>query len=385
MKIIINALIAKKNAGGGFQIAFNFIKQTLISDRGIEWYYLVSKDLDDVLNEHFSSLLNVNYFVFPNQPKLKSFFKVRENIRILEKKIKPDLVYSILAPSYFTFESIEVMRIANAWNTNRNHYAMNSLSLKQKMFFSAKGVMSRSMIKKSNYFVTQTNTLKKGIIRVTKVPDSNVKVISNVLPLIYNQQVIQKTKSDKIFNIVYVAASAAHKKIDLIPFIAKRLIEEFNFTNFKIYVTIPFESPFNTKFEGLVEKNNVKDYIENVGYQTQTDLINLYSKCNIGFFPSLLETFSATLLEYMKFELPIVASNFEFNRDIAQDAALYFEPNNVKDATRHLFDLMNDRDLFIELQSRGKKRLDNYSDYSKHFDETVDFFLKILKTTTNKT
>lgn len=382
-KIIINALIAKKGAGGGFQIALNFIKETLTSDHNVEWFYFVSEDLNEDLKNSFSSYLNKSYFVFQTQPDINTFLTVKRKIDLLEKRINPDLVYSILAPSYFKFKTVEVMRIANAWNTNMNKLAFRSLNTKQKIFFLSKRILSRHLMRKSKYFITQTNTLKNGIIKNTHVPESNVKVVSNVLPLIYKDHILKKNKTSETFNIVYVAAPVAHKKIDLIPYIAKLLIDKYNFIDFTIYVTIPVDCSFNLIFNDLVKKIGVEKHIINLGYQTQSDLICLYSKCDIGLFPSLLETFSATLLEYMKFELPIVASNFDFNIDVAQNAALYFNPNDIDTAAKHLYNLMNNKKLYTDLQINGSERLKNYSDYSEHFNNTVGFLFDIIESQTS--
>ena len=52
MKILINTISTKKNAGGAFQIAENFIHAALLSkDSAIEWYYFTSFDVDDVVGK----------------------------------------------------------------------------------------------------------------------------------------------------------------------------------------------------------------------------------------------------------------------------------------------------------------------------------------------
>ena len=105
MKIVINAVTAKKNAGGAFQISVNFIKESL-SHTDVEWYWIVSQDLDEVLGEQFQVYRGSRYYAFPSQPDFRhSYFKVRKKLALLEKEIKPDLVYSITAPSYFFFPS----------------------------------------------------------------------------------------------------------------------------------------------------------------------------------------------------------------------------------------------------------------------------------------
>ena len=74
------------------------------------------------------------YFVFPTQPDfLGTYKKVKFQLREIEAKIQPDLVYSITAPSYFKFHAPEVMRFTNPWVTHPNKFAWSILSLKEKI------------------------------------------------------------------------------------------------------------------------------------------------------------------------------------------------------------------------------------------------------------
>ena len=100
MKILINAIGAKKNAGGGFQIALNFVGTALQDNyHNNEYYFLISMDLAVAL-----SLTESNHvYVFPAQPDFKhTYIKVRKTIKTLVRKIDPDVEYSIDATSYFS-------------------------------------------------------------------------------------------------------------------------------------------------------------------------------------------------------------------------------------------------------------------------------------------
>ena len=93
MKVLINGLSVKKKAGGVFQVSTNFIQATLRS-KEIEWYYMVSSDLDKSLALSFQKELNITYFVMPTQPDfLGSYFSVSKKVSDLETAIAPDLVF----------------------------------------------------------------------------------------------------------------------------------------------------------------------------------------------------------------------------------------------------------------------------------------------------
>lgn len=375
MRVLLNAIIAKKKSGGGFQIALNFFNATLC-DTNIVWHYIISEDLSKSIDK--SLLLQDNIHVFPNQPDIRTFKSAQKRITDIESEVNPDVVYSVLAPSYFTFRKKEIMRCANAWAVNSsNSLAFNSLPLKTKLFFAIKGYCTRFFMRKTSYFITQSETGKKGIVNVTNTQPDNIGVIPNVLPLKYKDVELNHHYSSK-FRIVYVAASQPHKDHLIIPKVANLLYRKYGLNDFEFIVTLSEkDKKFLERFQDEAKRYSVESFIRNVGYKTQDQLIELYSDCDLGFFPSLLETFSATLLEYMYFELPIVASDFEFNSEVAQEAALYFDPHNAEDAALAILSLYKDKDLFNKQIEHERKRILQYSDYSMHYKKTIDFLMKI--------
>ena len=101
----------------------------------------------------------------------------------------------------------------------------------------------------------------------------------------------------------------------------------------------------------------------------------LYLKCDIGFFASLLETFSATLLEYMYFRLPMVATDLPFNVEVTKDAALYFQPKDVEDAAAKLNELIEKPELRKKLLLHSEERMKSFIDFEEHYNHKIDFLM----------
>lgn len=90
IKVLINATNAR-NVGGGLQVVVNFILATLKIPRcDIEWFYAVSKCLDEVyLPESFKENVAGRYYVFPNQPDFRhTYRKVQNNYIFWRQKMK---------------------------------------------------------------------------------------------------------------------------------------------------------------------------------------------------------------------------------------------------------------------------------------------------------
>ncbi len=381
MKILINALTAKKQSGGGFQIAANFIISTLLC-KDVEWLYLVSKDIDEVIRRKDYQIKNGAYFVFEPQPDFfYTYWKVRKKIREIERQYLPDIVYSITSPSYFKFETIEVMRFANAWITNPNQYAWKTLSFYEKIYMFLYSINQKRLMKKRKYFITQTETVKKGIQRITNLDSENIKVVPNVLPAFFSRLAkknIFASEKDTI-NVACVAAPFKHKNIEIIVDILEALRDCYNINNVVFFVTIPKENSTWLRIQLLLNKRGFEKNVVNYGYCSQKRLVELYSRCELFLFPSLLETFSASLLEAMFFSLVPIVSDFDFNKEVTKDCALYFQPMDGKDAASKIARLISYPEERNILLSRTFDTLMEYASYELHFSEILKFLIAIAE------
>ena len=375
MRILINTISTKKHSGGAFQIAYNYLIKTL-EHQEVEWVYVVSEDLDEILPESIKS--KGHYYVFPTQPDfLHSYKSVKNKLKSLEVSIKPDVVYSITAPSYFKFNAPEVMRFTNPWVTHPNKYAWSVLSLKEKVFYYLYGVNQKRLIRNNHYFITQTTTCAKGIQRITGLPTDNIKVINNVLPAIF--QSINNDHIDdagRFVNIACVGAATTHKNFDIIPELLLELKNK-GFSNVRVHVTLPDDEPTLYVIKKGLDKYNVSNMLLNHGRLSQNDLALLYKQCHFCFLPTLLEVFSASTVEAMYFQLPIVATDFEFNREVLEESCLYYEPKNAKSAAGQFIRLLKDDALQEKLKDRMSTRLSKYSDYDAHFNSILDFLERV--------
>lgn len=372
MRILVNTISTKKHTGGAFQIAYNFLLKTLEHPE-VEWCYFVSADLDETLDEKFRQ--QSNYYVFPTQPDfLYSYRRVAKELRSLERKLKPNVVYSITAPSYFTFEAIEVMRFTNPWVTHPNKYSWTVLSQLKRLKMRLYCWNQRRMMRKGRYFVTQTEITKQGIMRITGMPSENVCVVKNVLPTIFastdNSHI---NMNDGLIHIACVAAPMPHKNLDIIPEVLLHL-KERGFDNVQFHITIPQNNLIWQKMQRKMAKCGIDSKgVVNHGRMSQMTLVDMYRRCTFCFLPTLLEVFSVTTIEAMFFDLKIVATDFSFNREVLGNTALYYAPMDAIDAAEKLIRLIDDNALQAELSAQMKQQLIQYNDYDQHFNTIVKF------------
>ena len=377
MKILVNTVSTKKHSGGAYQIANNFVRKTL-EHPDVEWIYVVSSDLDLVLPEEMKG--KENYYVFPTQPDYRhTYKKVKVALKELERKEKPDVVYSITAPSYFTFNTVEVMRFTNPWVTHPNAYSWSTLSFTNKLRTRLYCWNQRRMMRKASYFVTQTETTKKGIMRITGVPPENVKVVNNVLPQVFKSLPNESNGQNvKWIDIACVGAPVPHKNFDILPAVLKEL-KKLGIEYVRFHVTIPADNPLLSMYKWELDTLGLSDRIISHGRCTQNELAEMYHGCQLCFLPTLLEVFSASTLEAMYFRLPVVATNFNFNSEVMGDSCLYYEPMNAKDAAAQIKKYIESETLCEKMKQKMDERLKLFGDYDKHFNEILAFLKEVAE------
>jgi len=376
MKILLNASTIK--VGGGLFVTVNFIKESLSSFRNLEWHYLISDVVHSELMKATVELPNDKFSVIGQSPaKILGRKETVQKIKGIESKINPDIVYSIGSPSYVNFHTTEVQRLTNPYITHPNKYAINSYGTIDKVKIQLKSFIQRRIISKSKYFVTQSNTAKRGILKLTNGSEADVAVIPNSLSEVFKSDDGKNEPSDENY-IFCLAAPYPHKNIHEIPRIARKLLDK-KFDNFKFVVTIPEDDLILDSFHKKCIDFGVSNRILNLGKITQAECKNWYLKSKLVFLPTYLETFSATILEALYLKVPIVTTDFGFNRDVAGNYALYFNPGNWDMAVDQILSLITDdheREKLVMPEAEFERR---FKSFRENYEETILFFKEVLR------
>lgn len=365
MRIIVNT--ATIHLGGALQVAINIIKSSLLQNSD-EIYYISNQAVYDVCPTDISKTLIVN-----QSPASIFRFKIKRQIKSFANSINPDIIYSVGAPSYINFKQKEVLRLTNPWiinSLNANVYQI--YNYRQRFLTKLKVIIQRLYLVNAVYFITQTNDAKDKIVSNLKKSAGNVFVIENTFSLTFKKYIgrdFERNYDDKI-NVLSIAAPYPHKNLILLVKVAK-LLKESNNHKFQFFITFPVETFVHSELYKMIRENNVEEYFTNLGKVNLTDLPDIYLRSHILLLPTLLEVFSASLLEAMVFDLPIITTDFSFNKEVCGNGAIYLKnPFDGKEALDSLQMLLN-RSVRDELLQNSRKKFNEKitSDniYDKHF------------------
>ncbi len=137
------------------------------------------------------------------------------------------------------------------------------------------------------------------------------------------------------------------------------------------------EGQDSRNLRGRIKQKKLESWVKFTGYLPEKDLKSIYRLASAFVFPSFCEGFGLPLLEAMASGLPIAASRAPAIPEIAQEAALYFRPEDPEDMAEKIIRLLVDETLRQSLRSEGKKRILDF-DWKKAAAETLHFYQELV-------
>ena len=97
------------------------------------------------------------------------------------------------------------------------------------------------------------------------------------------------------------------------------------------------------------------------GYVTDDELIWLYRNCYANLYPSLFEGFGLPVLEGMQFGAPTFTSNSTSIPEVAGDAAILIDPEDVEGLSQAMLRLASNREERDQLSKSGVKQAESFN------------------------
>lgn len=136
--------------------------------------------------------------------------------------------------------------------------------------------------------------------------------------------------------------------------------------------------PDHKRLERRIREDDLGSWVKVAGYLPLEELRGLYRLASVFVFPSLCEGFGLPLLEAMACDLPIASSQVSSLPEVAQDAALYFHPEEPEDMAENIVRLLEDEDLRQSLVAKGKRRVLEF-DWESTAVKTLGFYQSVVK------
>lgn len=118
---------------------------------------------------------------------------------------------------------------------------------------------------------------------------------------------------------------------------------------------------FDRAIESTLKELHLSTQVHFPGYIAEEDLPGVMRHASLFVFPSFYEGFGIPLLEAMSQNVPVACSDIPCLREVAGDAAQYFDPMSVASCQEKLYTLLIQKELRESAVTLGKSRSDFFS------------------------
>lgn len=171
--------------------------------------------------------------------------------------------------------------------------------------------------------------------------------------------------------ILHVGGRAGYKNFEAeLRAVAKILKEK------DMYLVCGGSGDFTPQEKKLIEELGVVEYCRQMNYSDE-DLAVMYANAVCFIYPSLYEGFGIPILESWACKCPVVLANASCFPEVAENAAVYFDPTDLGDIERAIRTVVEDKALRENLINSGLERLKLFS-WDRTVKETYNLYCALL-------
>jgi glycosyltransferase involved in cell wall biosynthesis len=212
---------------------------------------------------------------------------------------------------------------------------------------------------KSSIIITVSEFSKNEIIKFYHIDEDKISVIYNGV----NEKYIISGKQENLMNMksyfLFVGALSPRKNIEFLL----RAFDSFKASsNADVSLLIVGEKMhLNKQMNKIFLDMEYKNDVRFLGRLPLKDLVDVYKNALAMVFIPYYEGFGIPLVEAMASGIPVIASDIDVLREVAQDAAIFVPPAQVQTVAAAMTSIWLDTTLWADLSKKGLLRAAYFS------------------------
>jgi glycosyltransferase involved in cell wall biosynthesis len=233
-------------------------------------------------------------------------------------------------------------------------------------------INKRRLCEAADKIIAISQSTKKDIIDIFGTSEDKIEVIYHAT----NFDSIQVSKPEFIFSenkyLLFTGSRSAYKNFLTFLIAVAPLLRENK--NLILVCTGPELNEIENRW---IKDLDLEESVQHYYCNNDNELLHLYQNAECFIFPSLYEGFGLPLLEAFASGCPVVSSPGGSLKEIAGNAAVYFDPKDIKSIRNSIQNVISDSTLKLDLIEAGKIRLKDFS-WEKCRKETMDLYAKVI-------
>jgi glycosyltransferase involved in cell wall biosynthesis len=226
-------------------------------------------------------------------------------------------------------------------------------------------------LKRSDHFIASSESTKRDLIRILKVPSEKVSVVHYGTDH-SGLRLTPRTSYHDPKVVLYIGALDPGKGVcDLVQafaIVAKRLED--------VKLVIGGRGKAQKTLIKMVKDLQLEDKVEFLGFVPQEKLSDYYDAADVFVFPSYLG-FHLMLLDAMARGLPVIADNNLDAPEYVGDGGWLVESGNITQIAESIITALSDEDNYVLMSKRAIERVKTFS-WEKMAKETINVYNEYL-------
>lgn len=225
----------------------------------------------------------------------------------------------------------------------------------------------RENIQRADAIITISETTRKDMLSFFDVDPKKVSIIYHGIDIdspLVTQPVVDLPEQ----YILFVGDRSGYKNFYLFLNAVSKLATRFP----DLHVVLAGGGKLEVADQEFIQRLKLTDRVRHIG-ATDEQLTYLYQNAQLFVYPSLYEGFGLPILEAFKARCPMLLSDTDCFREVAADAAVFFEPTNLDDLVDTLTSTLTNPTIKASLVEKGIKRLKDFT-LQKSIDQTLNVY-----------
>jgi len=136
------------------------------------------------------------------------------------------------------------------------------------------------------------------------------------------------------------------------------------------------ETWYASVIRAAAKKSGVSNRIHFTGFVSDQELVQLYGACDLFVYPSFYEGFGLPIVEAMACGRAVACSNTSAMPEVADSAAILFDPYSEEELVRAMRDLLLNPELRSRMERLGMQRAATFG-WEKTASKTLEIYYRI--------